>query len=56
MSNVPDNWYEIGRQKLNEEIEGLPASHVYSYLSNIGLIDYDIEKDILYERYFGEDD
>lgn len=28
---------------------------LYSYLSGIGLIDYDIEKEIFHERY-GEDD
>lgn len=58
-----DNWYEEGRSELLKELADIinenestdiAAKIVYSYLVTIGLIDYDTEKDVFYERYYGE--
>lgn len=57
------DWYDKAYKELIEDIQystGLTADaimRVYSYLSNVGLIDYDIEKEFLYNTYVeGESD
>lgn len=57
---VPD-WYDKGREELFFELWDLVEAKmedvktIYSHLCEIGLIDYDIEKEILHERYQDED-
>lgn len=51
------DWYDTSKEILfNEAAKETNLSieqvkEIYSFLSNIGLIDYDIEKEILYDRY-----
>lgn len=55
------DWYDDGLGELKVECAeetGLTieqVSAVYAFLSEIGLIDYDIEKDVIFERY-GDDE
>jgi len=56
------DWYDNGLVELRKEAcEAAEITEeqfiaVYGFLSEIGLIDYDIEKEILFERYGGEDE
>lgn len=56
------DWFELGYDRLIEDlVEKTDVSEedvktVYSWLVNIGLIDYDIEKEIIYEKYCSDDD
>lgn len=55
------DWYNDGLAELKSDCAdhtGLTidqVSAVYAFLSQVGLIDYDIEKEIILERY-GEDE
>lgn len=62
---MSEDWYEQGVQSLLDGITNIIVDHedspsaaeaIYGYLQSIGLIDYDIEKDIFYEWFGGEDD
>jgi hypothetical protein len=50
-------WYDAGRAKMREEacsdleIDAETFDRVYTWLSGIGLIDYDIEKDVIQDLY-----
>lgn len=56
------DWYDSGIAALYEEgaeqtgltIEQFKAA--YSFLSEIGIVDYDIEKDVVFERYCADDE
>ena len=57
------DWYDEGLSKLKEELTNIVvdnnepeqiASAIYGFLNEIGLIDYDNEKEILWERYNNE--
>jgi signal recognition particle GTPase len=51
------DWFTESYEKLIKEIADSgdidedDVRHVYSYLSNIGLIDYDVEKEIYWDLY-----
>lgn len=53
-----DNWYDDGLEKLLNDIvmmtdvDRASVEEVYSALVNMCLIDYDIEKEIIWDRYF----
>ncbi len=56
------DWYDTGKAELfkeaSEETE-LPEEKVkavYSFLSEIGIIDYDIEKDVVFDRYCSDEE
>ena len=55
------DWYDKAQDSLVEEAvatTGLTEAQfneAYSFLNEIGLIDYDIEKEVLYERYADEE-
>lgn len=55
-----DDWYNAGYNQLQldcAEETGVDVSavgNVYSWLVEIGLIDYDTEKEIIFERYNDE--
>jgi hypothetical protein len=55
------DWYERGRTEIVRRIKqstGLSENdidNVYAMLSEIGLIDYDIEKDVFYTIIHGEE-
>ncbi len=46
--------YEESAEQSGLTIEQFRAA--YSFLSEIGIVDYDIEKEIVFERYSGEED
>lgn len=54
------DWYTRALEFLTEEaieqtgVNETQFNVVYSFLNEIGLIDYDIEKEVLYERYVNE--
>lgn len=54
------DWYTRALEFLTEEaieqtgVNEAQFNVVYSFLNQIGLIDYDIEKEVLYERYVNE--
>lgn len=56
------DWYEEGKDQLikdTSEETGLTEDQVksvYSYLESIGIIDYDIEKDVIREMYDDEEE
>jgi hypothetical protein len=56
------DWYEKAYNQFLDDIAFETAVHVtnvqsvYSYLVNVGLIDYDMEKDFLYEEYVDDED
>lgn len=58
---MSDDWFEEGKQlvlnqiaeDLNEDIS--VVSDVYSKLVDIGLIDYDVEKDIFWDWLYDEE-
>ena len=56
------DWYDNGMIEMHQECAdstGLTVEQVksvYSFLSEIGIIDYDIEKDVVFDRYSGEED
>ena len=56
------DWYTKGRAELIEEIVeecGVSedqANSVYSFLSEIGIVDYDIEKDVIFDRYCSDEE
>lgn len=59
------DWYSEGLRKLKDEMIDLVSegnepdqvvNYVYRFLSEIGIIDYDIEKEVIWERYFQEED
>lgn len=58
------DWYTEAKETLLREIADIFAggesaeeivTRTYSYLSDSGFIDYDIEKEILYEEYYDGD-
>lgn len=60
---MTENWYTKGYNLLMDELTDIVADNnepeqiakaVYSFLNEVGLIDYDIEKEILFERYSTE--
>lgn len=56
------DWYTEGRKKLIDEyheksgISRFELEEFYHWLSDIGVIDYDIEKDVILDRYPSEED
>ena len=52
------DWYSDGNDRLMKEISsdlGHPqnvVANIYSCLVNTGFIDYDIEKEVIYDRYY----
>lgn len=56
------NWFDESYEKLIEDIAEIAeisieaVKEVYSYLSNIGLIDYDVEKEVFWDLYGSEED
>lgn len=56
------DWFDEAQKCLEEEAiaeAGVTAEQfnaVYGFLSEIGLIDYDVEKEVLYDRYIEEED
>ena len=54
------DWYDVGMSKLQKElmeeagITERQAIDAYAFLSEVGLIDYDVEKEVISDRY--EDD
>jgi hypothetical protein len=58
------DWYDTGLELLHQSIidnTGVAADDiekVYSFLVNIGLIDYDVEKEYIWEEFtcHGDDD
>lgn len=59
---MSDEWFETGLHQLMldaSEDSGLAYNEVlkvYGFLSDVGLIDYDVEKEIIWERYYGDED
>ena len=59
---MEDNWFDNGYEALIQEAhERLKISkndikQVYSFLQDIGLIDYDIEKEIFFERHYDDEE
>lgn len=57
-----DDWYENFKQKLFDEVAHDTQLNrediitVYAELSNLGLIDYDIEKEVLWDLYCTEEE
>ncbi len=55
-------WYTTGMTALFEEgvvetgVTEEQFAKVYAFLNEIGIIDYDIEKDVVFDRYIGDDD
>lgn len=55
--NINTDWYDDALEQLKEdavEETGLTREqfdNAYSFLFNFGLIDYDVEKDLLYDTY-----
>lgn len=51
------DWYDKAKKEFmrdlyfNAEVSPEDAQKVYSYLVNVGLIDYDVEKECLYDIY-----
>lgn len=51
------DWYDKAQKELVEEAVASTSLteeqfiEAYSFLNEIGLIDYDVEKEVLYERY-----
>lgn len=57
------DWYDKALEEfkidgyLASEVSPEEFNRVYAFLSNVGLIDYDVEKEYLYNEYTeGEDD
>lgn len=50
------DWYDAAVEQLFEELSDMSGAEAYSFLSEIGLIDYDVEKEILWERYVGDEE
>lgn len=58
---MSDDWFEKGKQlvlnqiaeEINEDIS--VVSEVYSKLVDLGLIDYDIEKDVFWDLLYDEE-
>lgn len=56
------DWYDNGLEKMFAEfVEETDlsldqAKRAYGFLSNIGIVDYDIEKEVIRERYDDEAD
>lgn len=56
-------WYNLGMEKLLKELSDYISPHLglndpdltaqlaYGFLSEINIIDYDIEKEVIYARY-----
>ena len=59
---MDEDWYSISRKEflfdlwVNTETTPEDAEKIYAYLVNQGLIDYDIEKEYLYDNYVEEED
>ena len=51
-----NDWYDRAHQRLMDELETMCGTEAYSFLVNIGMIDYDIEKEVLIDRYEEEED
>lgn len=55
------DWFDEAQESLKSEAvaaTGVTADQfnaVYGFLSEIGLIDYDTEKEVLYERYVDDE-
>lgn len=56
------DWYSRARQEflydlaLFNDVTPEVAQKIYSYLFNEGVVDYDIEKEYLYDNYVEEDE
>ena len=56
------DWYDTAKKEFMldlwtfTETTSEAAEKIYAYLVNEGLIDYDIEKEFLYDNYVEEDD
>lgn len=56
------DWFEDGLRRLQAELAeetGITLEYAvaaYGFLSEVGLIDYDVEKEVISERYGDEDD
>jgi hypothetical protein len=59
------SWYEKGYKLLMQDLIEIAedsnnpeetAKNIYAFLSNIGMIDYDIEKEVIFEEYCTEED
>lgn len=56
------DWYNDSTSAMFDELvaeTGVPmeqARRVYSFLASIGLIDYDVEKEIFYARYVSDEE
>lgn len=56
------NWFDESYEKLIADIAEIAeisveaVKEVYSHLSNIGLIDYDVEKEVFWDLYGSEED
>ena len=52
------DWFTEGKDRLIREIAsdlGHPqnvVANIYSWLTDTGFIDYDIEKEVIYDRYY----
>lgn len=61
---MPQDWYDKAREEflfdlyIHTETDPNSANKIYSYLSEIGLVDYDVEKEFLYDNYveYSDDD
>lgn len=62
MAELPRNWFDIGYDRLIEDTSTVTSlsiedvKEVYGYLQSIGLIDYDVEKEIIFDTYFSDCD
>lgn len=53
---MSQDWYDEGMTKLRDELTEVAGTYeagaaVYAFLHEIGMIDYNIEKEIIWERY-----
>jgi hypothetical protein len=58
------DWYDKAKKELLETLSGIVSANdtpeesaraVYSYLSEIDMIDYDIEKEVLWDQFCDEE-
>lgn len=61
-ATMTTDWYTKAREEFifdlwtNNEVEPDAAKKIYYYLCDEGLVDYDVEKDYLYDNYVEDDD
>jgi len=59
---MAEDWYTKARNDFMQdlwsfnEVSPEDAQTIYSYLVNVGLIDYDVEKDFLWDEYVEDED